>query len=212
MDQSPRDRQLGTCAKSVLSDGNRKAYLMTRCVARIVRFLVQLDRGLDQIIIRSSVDGRDFSQSEASRGHIGNVEITPRDQTGIGLHVDASQHDVDRDGIAIVIRIERLTYGHVELSGASDFHPIMISIGRLGKRVEEVHNRGAIERRSRCDRAVIMTPSWQNHLHDLQKAFNGGLRSRSTHDRGPIASRSWPDRGAIVVLLEAKLKPIQRGI
>ena len=73
MDPSARDRQLGTCAKSILSDGNRKAYLMTRGVARIVRFPLSLDHGLDQIFIRSSVDGRNLSRSEAPRGHIGNV-------------------------------------------------------------------------------------------------------------------------------------------
>ena len=146
-----------------------------------------------------------LGMSDLHRTH----EITPRDQTGIRLHIDTSQHNVDRDPIAIVIRIRRLTCGQVELSGASDFHQIVISIGRLGKRVEEVHDRGAIEPRLRCNRAAIVTPSLRNHLHDLQKAINGGLRSRSTIDRGPIASPSWPDRGAIVVLLEAKLKPIQ---
>ena len=74
-----------------------------------------------------------------------------------------------------------------------------ISIGRLGKRMEEVHDRGTIEPRSQCDRAAILTPSLRNHLHNLKKAFIGGSRSRSTHDRGPIAVRSWPDRGVIVV-------------
>ena len=59
--------------------------------------------------------------------------------------------------------------------------------------------------RSWRDRAAIVTPSWRNHLHDLQKAFNGGLRSWSTHDRGPIAARSWPYHGAIVALFEVKL-------
>ena len=174
MDPSPCDRQLGTCAKFVLSDGDRKAYLMTRGVTRIVRFLVRLDRGLDRIIIRSSVDGRDFLRSEASCGHIGK---TLRDQTGDGLHVDAFQHDFDRNGIAIVIQVGRLTCEHVELSGASDFLQTAISIGRMGKQVEEVHDRGTIKPRSRCDRAAIMTPSWRNHLHNLQKAFKCGLRS-----------------------------------
>ena len=61
MDLSPHDRQLGTWAKSILSDGDRKAYLMTRGVARIVRFPLRLDRGFDRIFIRSSVDGCDFS-------------------------------------------------------------------------------------------------------------------------------------------------------
>ena len=95
-----------------------------------------------------------------------------------------------------------LHWSCVELSGPSHFHQVVISIGRLGKRMEEVHDRGTIEPRLRCDRAAIVTPSWQNHLHDLQKAFNGGSRSRSTHDRGSIAARSWPDRGAIVALLK----------
>ena len=75
-------------------------------------------------------------------------ETTPHDQTGDGLHVDASQHDFDHDGIALMIRIGRLTCGHVELSGTSNFHQTAISIGWLGKQVEEVHDRGAIEPRS----------------------------------------------------------------
>ena len=72
-------------------------------------------------------------------------------------------HDLDHDGIAIVIRIGKLTCGHVELSGASDRST---SIGRPGRLMEEIHDRGAIEPRSRGDRAVIVTPSSRNHLHD----------------------------------------------
>ena len=82
-------------------------------------------------------------------------ETTPRDQTGDGLHVDASQHDFDRDGIAIVIRIGRLTCGHVELSGASDFHQTAISFEPLGNKWKKStirarlnRDRGAIELRS----------------------------------------------------------------
>ena len=113
VDPSPRDRQLGTCAKSVLSDGDRKAYLLTRGIARIVRFPVRLDKGLDRIIIRSSVDGRDFSRSEASRGHIGNVwsssdardyslrsdgRWTPRDQAMIRRAMDSTRSGHDQAG------------------------------------------------------------------------------------------------------------------
>ena len=73
MDPSPRDRQLGTCAKFILSDDDRKAYVMTRGVARIVRFPLRLERGLDRIFIRFSVDGCDLPRSEALRGLIWNV-------------------------------------------------------------------------------------------------------------------------------------------
>ena len=66
------------------------------------------------------------------------------------------------------------------------------TIGRLGKCMEKVHDRVAIELRSRCDRAAIVTPSWRNHLHNHQTACIGGSRPRSTHDRGPIVVRSWP--------------------
>ena len=41
-----------------------------------------------------------------------------------------------------------------------------ISIGRLGRLVEENHDRGAIEPRSRCDRATIVAPSLRNQCHD----------------------------------------------
>ena len=89
-------------------------------------------------------------------------EITSRDQTGDALHVDASQHDFNRDGIAIVIRIGRLTCRHMELSGASDLHQTAISIGRLRKRVEESHDHGAIELRSSRDHGSFIVES----IHD----------------------------------------------
>ena len=48
-------------------------------------------------------------------------------------------------------------------------------------------------------KSTIVAPSSQNHLHDHQTAFIGESRSRSTHDRGPIAARSWCDRGSFEV-------------
>ena len=87
----------------------------------------------------------------------------------------------------------------MELSGASDLHQVAISIGRLGRLLEEIHDRGAIEPRSQCDRAAIVAPSSRNQRHDHQTMFIRELRSRSTHDRGLIAARSWPDRGSFQV-------------
>ena len=78
------------------------------------------------------------------------------------------RHDLNCDWIPIVIRIGKLTCGHVELFGASDRS---ISIGRLGRLMEEIHDRGAIELRSRCDQAAIVAPSSRNHRHDHQMAF-----------------------------------------
>ena len=95
-----------------------------------------------------------------------------------------SAHDLTGDGIAIVIRIGRLTYGHVELSGVSDILLTAISIWRCTRLMEEPHDRGPIE------------------------PTDEGLRPRSTHDRGPIASRSWLDRGVIVAPLRQKSRLI----
>ena len=111
-------------------------------------------------------------------------------------HVEALEafdfcHDFDHDPIVIVIRIGQLTCGHVDFSGASDFHQVAISIERLGKRMEEVHDHGTIEPRLRCDRVAIVTPSWRNHLHELQKAVIGGSRSLSIHDRGSFEAKLW---------------------
>ena len=72
-------------------------------------------------------------------------------------------------------------------------------------------DRGAIELRSRRDRAAIVDLSSRNHLHNHQTTFIGESRSRSWPDRGSIVARSRRDRGPIVGLFEAKFKPIHRG-
>ena len=79
------------------------------------------------------------------------------------LEASNFRHDFDRDPIAIVIRIGKLTCGHVELSRVSYRST---SIGRPGRLVEEIHDRDAIKPRLRGDRAVIVAPSSRNHLHD----------------------------------------------
>ena len=61
--------------------------------------------------------------------------------------------------------------------------------------MEEHHDRGSIEQRSRSDRAAIVIPSGRNHFHDLQKASLEDL----DHDRATIVARSRCDRGPIVV-------------
>ena len=90
----------------------------------------------------------------------------------------------------------------VERFGSLDRPLTLILIRRLGRLVEEINDRGAIEPRSRWDRAAIVAPSARNHIHDHQTTFIGESRLRSTHDRGPIVARLWHDRGAIVVLLK----------
>ena len=75
-------------------------------------------------------------------------------------------------------------------------------IGRLRRFVEEHHDRGPIEPRSRRDRAAIVTPSGRINLYDLQKGILeernhdwSTIVTRSRRDRGLIAARSWSNRG-----------------
>ena len=110
-----------------------------------------------------------------------------------------SGHDQTGDGIAIVIRIGRLTCIHVELSGASDFLQTAISIRRRRRLVEEHHDRGPIEPRSRRDRAAIVNPSAWNQFRDPQTTS----KVDRDHDQTTITARSW-------LLFEAKLKPMHR--
>ena len=70
--------------------------------------------------------------------------------------------------------------------------------------MEELHDRGAIEPRSRRDRAAIVAPSAWNHFHSIGRR---ATRDQD-HDHGPIAARSWPDRGMIMVNFEAKIETI----
>ena len=70
--------------------------------------------------------------------------------------------------------------------------------------MEELHDRGPIEPRSRRDRAAIGLLSASPYFQAI------GERSTAYQDfdRGPIVARSWPDRGPIVGLLEAKIADI----
>ena len=67
-------------------------------------------------------------------------------------------------------------------------------IGRLRGHVEELHDRGAIEPRSRRDRTAIVEHLLRNQPHDRRTSFREDLQpdrrqidARSDHDRG----RSW---------------------
>ena len=68
--------------------------------------------------------------------------------------------------------------------------------------MEEHHDRGPIEPRSRHDRAAIVTPSGRINLHDLPK---GILKDRN-HDWTTIVARSRRDRGPIMASIEANLR------
>ena len=70
-----------------------------------------------------------------------------------------------------------------------------ILIRRRRRCVEEHHDRGPIEPRSRRDRAAIVIPGGRNHLPELWKVALEASDRGSTHDRGPITV----DRGPIVV-------------
>ena len=69
-----------------------------------------------------------------------------------------------------------------------------ISIRRRRQIVEELHDRGPIEPRSRRDRAAIGGLTWGNRRQSIGWRPTDG----KDHDRGPIVARSWRDRCAIV--------------
>ena len=74
--------------------------------------------------------------------------------------------------------------------------------------MEELHDRGSIEPRSRHDRAAIGELQWRNRLQTI------GSRSMSDQDDdcGPIAGRSWPDRDLIVARSCRKSWPFRSEI
>ena len=69
----------------------------------------------------------------------------------------------------------------------------LIIIGRFRSFVEELHDRGPIEPRSRRDRAATGEFTWWNRHQSSGRSTND-----QDHDRGPIVTRSWPNRGPIV--------------
>ena len=90
---------------------------------------------------------------------------------------------------SIVIKSKAL----IGSDGLPDRHQTVpvIRIGRQRSVVEELHDRGPIEPRSRRDRAAIGEFKGGNRLQAI------GERSTTYQDfdRGPIVARSWPDRG-----------------
>ena len=66
----------------------------------------------------------------------------------------------------------------VERPGSLDRPLRLIFIGRLGRRVEESHDRGAIEPRSRCDRTTIAARS---------SCDRGSLIAESIHDHQTVS-------------------------
>ena len=94
--------------------------------------------------------------------------------------------------------------GHVRnvrsTSNGGDRHRELLNIGRCRQVVEELHDRGPIEPRSRRDRTAISHLSLQNHFNRI--------RRRPTEIQDHFDARSWPDCGPIRALFEAKFKPI----
>ena len=70
--------------------------------------------------------------------------------------------------------------------------------------MEELHDSGSIEPRSRHDRAAIGELQWRNHLQTIGSRSTGD----QDDDYGPIAAQSWPDRGAIVARSRPDRGPI----
>ena len=128
-------------------------------------------------------------------------------------------HTIIKSGKCLIYNLSDaigwLTWHHVATREAPDLHQKRIPHNRdrtlhssevPSDGLDDSWKNSTIEPRSRRDRAAIAHHSSWNHLHDHRKKVVGASIPRSTHDRGPIAARSWPDRGAIVVLFEVKLK------
>ena len=91
-----------------------------------------------------------------------------------------------------------------------------ISIEQRRKLVEELHDRGAIEPRSRCNRAAIVAPLAWNRSDDSPTWSDGErlmtritIDVRSWPDRGTIVARSWRDRGPFEAKIETNLPQIR---
>ena len=82
-----------------------------------------------------------------------------------------------------------------------------IPIRRRRRRVEEHHDRGPIEPRSRRDRAAIVDPSAWNLFHNHRSAVPKHLE----HDRRSIVVNRAKIVAYFEALFEAKFKPIRRG-
>ena len=87
--------------------------------------------------------------------------------------------------------------------------PHLKRIGRLRRIVEEPHDYGPIEPRSRRDRAAITLHLLWNRFHDWWSASYRGYGARSTPDRRSIVVRSWSTAAIIVAKMEQKSWPIR---
>ena len=101
-----------------------------------------------------------------------------------------------------------------------------IPIWRRRRHVEEHHDRGPIEPRSRRDRAAIVDPAARNLFHDLRSSFPEHLehdqcsivvdRDRSREDRGLLWSSFWGEIQANSARIwshcAAQCKPLPRRL
>ena len=102
----------------------------------------------------------------------------------------------------------------VDTARSRSDHPLTwSSIGRSRRFVEELHDRGPIEPRSRRNQAAITARSSRDHasffVESSPRALIGidwGLRSRFTHDLLTIVARSRRDRGPMVVLFGSEME------
>ena len=109
-------------------------------------------------------------------------EISSRDYT----RMDATWTHHSRDlHLTVVIHRDR---GLIGRSASSIY---LRSIGRCRRIEEEPHDRGAIEPRSRRNRAAILQLSSRIHFNQIRRHFLEHLE----YDRRPIVARSRRDRG-----------------
>ena len=172
VDPSPRDHRSNTC---VNLDLRRSEDLPVATWS--------LSRPFDhhrRFIGFKSSDGCNFSQSRALCDHRGFIRRLQSFAIWAmrGASWCVRSPSCRRQRIARSTTIVRITI-------------TWISIRRRRTIVEERHDRGPIEPRSRRDRAAIGRLTWGNRFQSIRRRSTDG----QDHDRDLIAARSWPDRG-----------------
>ena len=118
-------------------------------------------------------------------------ETSPLNRTYEISSRDCTRMDVTWTHRSLDLHLTAVLHRDRGLIGRSRSSIYLRSIGRCGRIVEELHDRGPIEPRSRRDRAVIMELLSRNHSHRIRRRPT----KLQDHDRLTIVARSWCDRG-----------------